>query len=91
MSPGQVILVGLTMQLTAVLSATLTPAIQRKYALDGVQSILVCVAMGLAMCAWGLVGLVSPYVGLRSSTEMYLCAIWFGLVSPLAERQQERD
>lgn len=69
------------MQLTAVASSTLTPAIQRRYRLDGIQSILVCIAMGLMMCAWGLVGLVNPWFGLRSSGEMYVCAVWFGLVS----------
>lgn len=81
MSPSKVILVGLLMQLTAVASSTLTPAIQRRYRLDGIQSILVCIAMGLMMCAWGLVGLVNPWFGLRSSGEMYVCAVWFGLVS----------
>ncbi|KAJ9091673.1 hypothetical protein QFC20_007584 [Naganishia adeliensis] len=80
MSPSKVILVGLLMQLTAVASSTLTPAIQRRYRLDGIQSILVCIAMGLMMCAWGLVGLVNPWFGLRSSGEMYVCAVWFGLL-----------
>lgn len=81
MPPSRVILVGLLMQLTAVASASMTPAIQRRYRLNGIQSILVCVGMGLVMCAWGLVGLVNPWFGLRSSGEMYVCAIWFGLVS----------
>ncbi|KAJ9098311.1 hypothetical protein QFC19_006435 [Naganishia cerealis] len=80
MSPAQVILVGLMMQLTAVGSAAITPAMQKRYALDGVQSILVCVAMGTGMCAYGLLGLVCPWFGLRSSWEMYLCAIWFGML-----------
>jgi UMF1 family MFS transporter len=81
MPQSRVILVGLLMQLTAVASASMTPAIQRRYHLDGIQSILVCVGMGLVMCAWGLVGLVNPWFGLRSSGEMYVCAVWFGLVS----------
>lgn len=81
MPPSRVILVGLLMQLTAVASASMTPVIQRRYRLDGIQSILVCVVMGLMMCAWGMIGLVNPWFGLRSSGEMYICAIWFGLVS----------
>lgn len=88
MAPSKVILVGLLMQLTAVASSTMTPAIQRRYRLDGIQSVLVCVAMGLMMCAWGLVGLVNPWLGLRSSGEMYVCAIWFGLVSILSQRDE---
>ncbi|KAI5451063.1 Autophagy protein 22 [Naganishia albida] len=80
MPPSRVILVGLLMQLTAVASASMTPVIQRRYRLDGIQSILVCVVMGLMMCAWGMIGLVNPWFGLRSSGEMYICAIWFGLL-----------
>ncbi|KAJ9096733.1 hypothetical protein QFC21_005003 [Naganishia friedmannii] len=79
MSPAQVIIVGLLMQLTAVLSSSLTPAIQKRYDLTGIQSILVCVAMGTGMCVYGMIGLVCPWFGMRNTWEMYLCAIWFGM------------
>lgn len=73
MSPPQILFIGLLMQLTAAFSAFMTPAIQARYAISGMNGILACVGMGLAMCVWGL-------VGLRSRWEMYLCAVWFGLV-----------
>ncbi len=52
----------------------------------------------VAMCGYGMVGLLlgpeGKVGGLRSEGEMYVCAVWFGIVSYLGlcgRRQKKRE
>lgn len=78
MSSSKTIVVGVLTQFTAIWSASLTPYTQKKLGVSA-KALLVSSIVGVAMmCVWGL-------VSLRTEREMYIAAVWFGLVSMVAQ------
>lgn len=85
MSSSGVIVIGILTQATAIVSAFSTPAFQKRFNLSSMTLMVYSVAGVIVMCAYVLVGLIGDlrYGGLKTSGEMYACAIWFGIVSSL--------
>jgi MFS-type transporter involved in bile tolerance (Atg22 family) len=74
MSSSKTIVVGVLTQFTAIWSASLTPYTQRKLGVSAKPLLISSIAGVALMCIWGL-------VSIRSEREMYIAAVWFGLVS----------
>jgi MFS-type transporter involved in bile tolerance (Atg22 family) len=68
MSPSKIIIIGVLVQLAAVISSILAPKL---------WVILLAEIIPIYAC----IGLVLPFGGLRTEGEMYVAATWFGLVS----------
>ena len=73
MSSSKTIVVGVLTQFTAIWSASLTPLVQKRLGISAKALLISSIAGAAMMCIWGL-------VALHSEREMYIAAVWFGLV-----------
>lgn len=80
MSPPKIILIGVLVQLSAVISSILAPRIQRRLALSNQRLLLWVVLLAEIIPIYACIGLILPFGGLRTEGEMYVAATWFGLV-----------
>lgn len=83
MPSSRVILIGVLTQATAIGSALCTPAFQRWTGASNKAMLVECALAVMLLCAYVLLGLLGGWTvgGLRSEGEMYVAAVWFGLVS----------
>lgn len=81
MGPSKIILIGILVQLTAVISALLAPRLQARLGWSNLKYLTVTVLAGEILPLYTCVGLLLPFGGLRTEGEMYVAAAWFGLVS----------
>jgi len=80
MPASKIILIGILVQLAAVISSIYTPRLQRRKKHTNSQVLLRIVVLALILPVYTCVGLVLPFGGLRTEGEMYVAATWFGLV-----------
>lgn len=89
MSAPKIIFIGILVQLAAVISSILVPRVQRRLSITSSKPVtnykvlLAAVVAAAFIPVYTCVGLVLPFGGLRSEGEMYVLAVWFGLVSTL--------
>jgi UMF1 family MFS transporter len=81
MGPSKIILIGVLVQLAAVISSILAPRIQKKLLLSNQKLLLWVVLLAEIIPVYACLGLILPFGGLRTEGEMYVAATWFGLVS----------
>ncbi|ADV23204.1 UMF1 family MFS transporter [Cryptococcus gattii Ru294] len=86
MSAPKIIVIGILVQLSAVISSILIPRIQRHLSTSSSKPVTNYKVLFVGVVAAALIpvytsaGLVLPFGGLRSEGEMYFLAVWFGLV-----------
>lgn len=80
MSAGKIILVGILVQLSAVVSSIFAPRLQERLAYSNHRLLLGLVLAGEIIPVYACLGLILPFGGLRTEGEMYVAAVWFGLV-----------
>lgn len=83
MSPSKIIIIGVLVQLAAVISSILAPKVQMKLAISNQRLLLWVILLAEIIPIYACIGLVLPFGGLRTEGEMYVAATWFGLVSYL--------
>ncbi|WRT69167.1 uncharacterized protein IL334_006151 [Kwoniella shivajii] len=90
MSASKIILIGILVQLSAVISSISIPKLQIRFSIKAEQNggkpitnfkvLLYAVLAGALIPIYTCIGLILPFGGLRTEGEMYVLAIWFGLV-----------
>ncbi|KAI9636802.1 autophagy-related protein 22-like protein [Dioszegia hungarica] len=80
LSSAKVILIGILVQLTAVISSVVAPRIQNRLRYGNLQLLLGIVLLAEALPLYACLGLILPWGGLRSEGEMYVAAVWFGML-----------
>lgn len=80
MSPPKIILTGILVQLSAVVSSILAPRVQRRLGYSNQKLLLVVVLAGEVIPIYACLGLILPWGGLRTEGEIYMTATYFGLV-----------
>nr|XP_018259275.1 UMF1 family MFS transporter [Kwoniella dejecticola CBS 10117]OBR81433.1 UMF1 family MFS transporter [Kwoniella dejecticola CBS 10117] len=85
MSASKVILMGILVQMAAVISSILVPKLQHRLSspnkpITNFRILLYAVLAGGVIPLYTCIGLVLPIGGLRSEGEMYVLGVWFGLV-----------
>ncbi|TXT09066.1 hypothetical protein VHUM_02540 [Vanrija humicola] len=80
MSPAKIIVIGLLVQLFAVVSSFLAPRVQARLGLSNLYFLLYVVLGAQVLPLYACAGLVLPYGGLRTEAEMYVAASWFGFL-----------
>ena len=80
MGPSKIIIIGVLVQLAAVISSVLAPRVQRRLHLSNQKLLLWVVVLAEIIPIYACIGLVLPFGGLRTEGEMYVAATWFGLV-----------
>jgi UMF1 family MFS transporter len=81
MSTPKVVLIGILVQLTAVVSSVLSPRLQQHLAYSNLQVLLYITLLAELLPVYTCVGLALPWGGLRTEGEMYVASVWFGMVS----------
>lgn len=81
MPPSRIIIIGILVQLAAVVSSIYTPKLQRSKGYTNIDVLLRVVLLALILPVYTCIGLLLPFGGLRTEGEMYVAATWFGLVS----------
>lgn len=81
MTPPKIILIGVLVQLAAVISSVLAPKVQKKLAISNQKLLLWIILLAEIIPIYACIGLVLSFGGLRTEGEMYVAATWFGLVS----------
>jgi UMF1 family MFS transporter len=81
MGASQVVLIGLLMQLCAVVSSITAPRVQRRCGFSNLGLLVILVLLAQILPLYACLGLILPYGGLRTPAEMYVAAAWFGTVS----------
>ncbi|WOO84927.1 Autophagy-related protein 22 [Vanrija pseudolonga] len=81
MSAAKVIVIGLLVQLFAVVSSILAPRVQARLGLSNLYFLIYVVVGAQVLPLYACAGLVLPFGGLRTEAEMYVAAAWFGFVS----------
>ena len=81
MSPSKIIIIGVLVQLAAVISSILAPKVQKRLAISNQRLLLWVILLAEIIPIYACIGLVLPFGGLRTEGEMYVAATWFGLVS----------
>jgi len=80
MSASKIVLIGILVQLAAVISSIYTPRFQSRKGYTNSQILLRIVILALILPVYTCIGLLLPVGGLRTEGEMYVAATWFGLV-----------
>jgi len=83
MNPSKIIIIGVLVQLAAVISSLLAPKLQKRLAISNQRLLLWVILLAEIIPIYACVGLILPFGGLRTEGEMYVAATWFGLVSCL--------
>jgi hypothetical protein len=81
MSPSKIIIIGVLVQLAAVISSMLAPNVQKRLAISNQRLLLWVILLAEIIPIYACIGLILPFGGLRTEGEMYVAATWFGLVS----------
>jgi len=81
MSPSKIIIIGVLVQLAAVISSILAPRVQKRSAISNQRLLLWVILLAEIIPIYACIGLILPFGGLRTEAEMYVAATWFGLVS----------
>jgi hypothetical protein len=81
MSPSKIIIIGVLVQLAAVISSILAPKVQKRLSISNQRLLLWVILLAEIIPIYACIGLVLPFGGLRTEGEMYVAATWFGLVS----------
>ena len=81
MPPSKIIIIGILVQLAAVVSSIYTPRLQRRLGHTNIAILLRIVILALILPIYTCIGLLLSFGGLRTEGEMYVAATWFGLVS----------
>ena len=81
MSPSKIIIIGVLVQLAAVISSILAPKVQKRLAISNQKLLLWVILLAEIIPIYACIGLILPFGGLRTEGEMYVAATWFGLVS----------
>jgi len=81
MSPSKVIVIGLLMQMCAVVSSIAAPKVQAKWGKSNLGLLVIIVLLANILPLYACLGLILPFGGLRTEAEMYVAAAWFGTVS----------
>ena len=81
MTPPKIILIGVLVQLAAVISSVLAPKVQKRLAISNQKLLLWVILLAEIIPIYACIGLILPFGGLRTEGEMYVAATWFGLVS----------
>ena len=79
-------LIGILTQISAVVSSILAPRLQRYLGYTNLRLLLALVCAAQVLPGYASLGLVIPFGGLRTEAEMYVAAMWFGLVSRFSIR-----
>jgi UMF1 family MFS transporter len=82
MGPPKIILIGVLVQLAAVISSILAPRVQRHLGISNQKLLLCIVLLAEFIPLYACIGLILPFGGLRTEGEMYIAATWFGMVCP---------
>jgi UMF1 family MFS transporter len=90
MSPAKIIAIGVLVQLSAIGSAMIAPRLQRKLGLSNLRFLLGVVLLAQLMPLYACAGLILPFGGLRTEGEMYVVAVYFGLVSLFFDSRSSR-
>jgi UMF1 family MFS transporter len=88
MSPPKIILIGVLVQLAAVISSILAPKLQHKLAISNQKLLLWVILLAEIIPIYACIGLILPFGGLRAEGEMYVAATWFGFVSSLSMKSE---
>lgn len=80
MGPSKIIIIGVLVQLAAVISSIMAPRLQRRLHLSNLRLLLWIVLLAEVIPVYACIGLVLPFGGLRTEGEMYVAATWFGMV-----------
>jgi len=80
MSPSKIIIIGVLVQLAAVISSILAPKVQKRSAISNQRLLLWVILLAEIIPIYACIGLILPFGGLRTEWEMYVAATWFGLV-----------
>nr|ODN78246.1 UMF1 family MFS transporter [Cryptococcus depauperatus CBS 7841] len=86
MPASKITLIGILVQLAAVVSSTAVPQVQRKLSkgsnkpLTNHKILVIGVLAAVVIPLYTCLGLILPFGGLRTEGEMYVLAVWFGLV-----------
>lgn len=81
MSPNKVIVIGLLVQIAAVISSIAAPRIQARLGQSNLGLLLWIVLAANILPIYACLGLILPFGGLRTEAEMYIGAAFFGTVS----------
>ncbi|RSH77830.1 Autophagy- protein 22 [Apiotrichum porosum] len=80
MSATKVMVIGLLMQFAAVFSSIYAPVLQRKWGKSNLGLLVRIVLAAQVLPVYACLGLVFPWGGLRTEWEMYIAAVWFGML-----------
>lgn len=80
LAPGKIILIGILVQLSAFISSIFSPRLQEYLGCSNHRLLLALVLAGEVIPVYACLGLILPFGGLRTEGEMYVAAVWFGLV-----------
>ncbi|WWC73003.1 uncharacterized protein I206_106967 [Kwoniella pini CBS 10737] len=85
MSASKVILMGILVQMAAVISSITVPKLQNHLSsldkpITNFKVLMYAVLAGGVIPLYTSIGLILPIGGLRSEGEMYILGVWFGLV-----------
>lgn len=80
MSPSKIIIIGVLVQLSAVLSSIYCPRLQARLGYTNLRVLLHIIVLAQVLPAYACLGLILPFGGLRTEGEMYVAAAWFGMV-----------
>ncbi|ORY33093.1 autophagy-related protein 22-like protein [Naematelia encephala] len=80
MAPAKIIVVGVLVQLSAVFASIYAPRIQRWLRYSNQRLLVWIVIFAQFLPVYACLGLLLPYGGLRTEAEMYVAAVWFGLL-----------
>jgi UMF1 family MFS transporter len=80
MPPSKIIIIGVLVQLAAVISSFYVPRLQKRLGYTNLKILIWTVALAQLFPAYACLGLILPFGGLRTAGEMYFMATWFGLV-----------
>ncbi|WVQ81138.1 hypothetical protein IAT38_003260 [Cryptococcus sp. DSM 104549] len=89
MSPPKIILVGILVQLAAVVSSMVVPKIQKRLSekagpggkpITNYKVLIAGVLAAAVIPVYTCLGLILPFGGLRTEGEMYVMAVYFGLI-----------
>lgn len=89
MSAPKVIVIGILVSVGACVSSIYTPRLQRHLGWPNLRLLVWVVFLAQLLPLYACVGLLLPFGGLRTEAEMYVAAVWFGLVSERRPSDEE--
>ncbi|CAG8832604.1 31175_t:CDS:1, partial [Racocetra persica] len=74
------IAIALIVPLSALFGTIIVPKFQSYFRLTTKQTVILLNVLLLCIPVYGCLGFVLPFGGLKSGTELYYLAVWFGIV-----------